>query len=150
MGEEVLPQQHQWIVGIDAIPAAWAKLTNLKSLELRGHQLLDSVPTWMSELKSLRKLDISCNSAINIASVTVLTQLDTLVLQRLDLSQSPSLPNEQISPHAKRLLPDLTPLAKNLKHLSLSNNRFTRLPELLSKMTCLETLDFGGVLGFRV
>ena len=50
----------------------------------------------------------------------------------------------QVSIHAKRILPSLEPLGKNLKALSLGNNRFTRLPDCLLKLTALEVLDFNG------
>lgn len=66
--------------------------------------------------------------------------LQVLTLQRLDLTQQP-IGDEGISVHAKRVLPELSPLVKNLRALSLSSNCFTRLPECLSKLTNLEILD---------
>ncbi len=63
--------------------------------------------------------------------------------QRLDLSQAP-LGGEGISPHAKRILPDLAPLARNLTALSLADNRLTRLPAGLAKLTNLVVLDVSG------
>lgn len=32
----------QWIVGLDHLPPAWARLSTLTKLELRGHHLLDT------------------------------------------------------------------------------------------------------------
>lgn len=39
------------------------------------------MPAWLTGLKGLRKLDISMNPAIQVDNVTLLTQLDTLVMQ---------------------------------------------------------------------
>lgn len=46
-----------------------------------------SVPLWLKDMPSLKLLDISGNSNINLTNITALTQLETLVLQNLDLSQ---------------------------------------------------------------
>eukprot|EP00195_Chlamydomonas_chlamydogama_P015429 CAMPEP_0202896172 /NCGR_PEP_ID=MMETSP1392-20130828/5216_1 /ASSEMBLY_ACC=CAM_ASM_000868 /TAXON_ID=225041 /ORGANISM="Chlamydomonas chlamydogama, Strain SAG 11-48b" /LENGTH=374 /DNA_ID=CAMNT_0049581421 /DNA_START=388 /DNA_END=1512 /DNA_ORIENTATION=- len=133
----------QWIVGLDTMPQAWSQLSALTSLELRGHHLLDALPTWLKDMPQLRKLDVSCNANVNLANVTLLTQLEVLALQKLDLTQQP-VGDETLSQHAKRILPNLEPLAKNLKALSLARNRFTRLPDFLPKMANMEVLDFSG------
>lgn len=52
--------------------------------------------------------------------------------------------DQQISQFAKRILPNLEPLAPRLKALSLANNRCTRLPDCLIKLTSLEVLDLNG------
>lgn len=57
----------QWIIGLDAIPSSWSKLTSLATLELRGHHLLDTLPPWLAMLPSLRKLDVSGNNNINLS-----------------------------------------------------------------------------------
>jgi Leucine-rich repeat (LRR) protein len=49
--------------------------------------------------------------------------------------------SEPISQQAKRVLPDLAPLAPSLRALSLSGNRFTAVPACLFKLTKLEVLD---------
>eukprot|EP00798_Chlamydomonas_sp_ICE-L_P005104 gene5104-34904_t len=141
--EERTASGQQWIVGMDLIPPAWAALSSLTSLELRGHQLLDVIPPWLKDLPSLRMLDLSNNPAIQLDGLPCLTQLEVLVLQRLDLSQ-PHAGEQVISPHAKRFLPNLEPLGKRLRALSLSHNHFTRLPDCLIKLTAIETLDFSG------
>ncbi len=48
---------------------------------------LCSVPLWLQDLPNLRLLDVSGNNNISLSNVTALTQLETLVLQQLDLSQ---------------------------------------------------------------
>ena len=58
----------------------------------------------------------------------------------MDFSQQP-VGDEQLSTLAKRVLPDLSPLVKNLRSLSLAHNRFTRVPASLAKLTTLEVLD---------
>ena len=52
--------------------------------------------------------------------------------------------DQQISPYAKRILPNLDSFSSKLTALSLSGNRFTRLPEYMTKLTSLEVLDFSG------
>lgn len=49
--------------------------------------IMRSVPLWLKDMPSLKLLDISGNSNINLTNITALTQLETLVLQNLDLSQ---------------------------------------------------------------
>lgn len=66
---------------MDTIPDAWSRLTALTSLELRGHQLLDVLPPWLTGMSALRKLDVSGNAAISLSLVPQLTQLRVLVLQ---------------------------------------------------------------------
>ena len=50
----------------------------------------------------------------------------------------------EISPLAKRILPNIETLSRHLKALSLAGNRFTRLPDSLVKLSALEVLDFSG------
>lgn len=58
----------------------------------------------------------------------------------MDFTQTP-VGDEEVSLLAKRVMPDLTPLATNLTALSISGNRFTRVPACLSKLSKLEVLD---------
>lgn len=58
----------------------------------------------------------------------------------MDFTQTP-VGDEEVSLLAKRVMPDLTPLAPNLTALSISSNRFTRVPACLCKLTKLEVLD---------
>ncbi|MEW5297044.1 MAG: hypothetical protein WDW36_000278 [Sanguina aurantia] len=132
-----------WIVGIDTIPPSWRQLTSLQTLELRGHQLLDALPPWLGSLPSLTKLDISSNSKLSIENIGMMTGLRTLVLQKLGLGQDPG-PGGTVSASAKRLLPSLEPLAKNLTALSLGLNSLTRIPESVTKCVNLVTLDLNG------
>lgn len=66
-----------------------------------------------------------------------------LWFQNLDLTQPPVV-GEPVSTTAKRMLPDLTPLAGSLTALSLANNKFTRLPPCFAKLTNLRVLDLSG------
>lgn len=137
IGEEHLGQ---WIVGLDHIPPSWARLSTLKKLELRGHHLLDSLPIWLKDMKGLTHLDIGGNNNLSLMNLTQFTQLEVLSLQNLDLCQPPRGPEDVIT--AKRLLPNLEPMSSKLRVLSLADNKFTRLPDCLVKLTALEILDF--------
>eukprot|EP00798_Chlamydomonas_sp_ICE-L_P006644 gene6644-3301_t len=133
----------QSLIGMDSMPQSWSKLTSLTSLELRGHWMLDTIPTWLKDLPSLRLLDVSSNASIQLDALTTLTQLEVLVLQRLELSQSPH-GGDVISSQARRILPNLAPLGIRLSALSLSDNKFTRLPDCLVKLTAMQILDLSG------
>lgn len=63
--------------------------------------------------------------------------------QKLGLGQDPG-PGGTVSASAKRLLPSLEPLAKNLTALSLGLNSLTRIPESVTKCVNLVTLDLNG------
>ncbi|GLC61484.1 hypothetical protein PLESTB_001761600 [Pleodorina starrii] len=145
-----------WGVGLEAIPASWSRLTALTRLELRGHSLLPELPPWLaaggkpdprSGMPGLRHLDISGCGALELAPLTRLTGLHVLVLQNLALDHVLPSPAEVAAAAqadqqlARRALPDLQPLAPSLRSLSLSNNRFTRLPVWLHRLTRLEHLD---------
>ncbi|GAX82771.1 hypothetical protein CEUSTIGMA_g10197.t1 [Chlamydomonas eustigma] len=143
VGEEhIHASTNSWIVGLDKMPEAWSRLCSLSKLELRGHHLLDMVPTWLPALPALRHLDLSLNASINLQNLSSFDKLETLVLQSLDLSQPAGA--EQISLLAKRFLPNLEGLSGSLKSISLAGNRFTSLPEMLMKLGSLNTLDFNG------
>ena len=140
IGEE---RQGSQISGLEEIPQELSRLVSLCKLELRGHHILPSLPSlpsWLSEMKSLRHLDVSANNNLDLIHLTGLVQLESLVLQSLHLSQ-PLSSSSPISIHAKRNLPDLRKFAK-LKVLSMAQNDFTRLPESLPNS--LETIDLSG------
>ena len=61
------------------------------------------VPAWLKNLPSLRHLDVSCNASINLGNLTMLTQLEVLVLQNLDLSQPMVSSSCCTSVHCRRL-----------------------------------------------
>ncbi|GIL67062.1 hypothetical protein Vafri_20496 [Volvox africanus] len=133
--------------GLEGIPAAWSRLTALTRLELRGHPQLYELPVWLTALGALRHLDVSACEDMEVGSITQLTSLHVLVLQSMHMGHalpspadvaSAALSDQELARHA---LPDLQPLAPCLRSLSLSNNRFTQLPDWLYRLTRLEHLD---------
>ncbi|PNW82446.1 hypothetical protein CHLRE_06g279300v5 [Chlamydomonas reinhardtii] len=137
-----------WTVGLDGLPHSWSRLTGLTRLELRGHQQLLDLPGWFAAaLKGLRVLDVSSCSSLALGQLSHMTQLEVLVLQHLNLAHALPTAAEMAALLAagghwsSRTLPDLTPLARSLRSLSLSCNRLGLLPEWLPKMTRLEHLD---------
>ena len=68
-----------WHVGLDCIPEQWAKLTNLTRLELRGHCLLNLLPSFLARLP-LRHLDLGNCRHLNLAVIPTMTQLEVLSL----------------------------------------------------------------------
>lgn len=68
--------------GMDALPDTWAQLTSLRSLELRGHALLEALPSWLpGAMPHLESLDVSACGRLDLRSLARFTQLRTLALQ---------------------------------------------------------------------
>ncbi|KAG2447702.1 hypothetical protein HYH02_007162 [Chlamydomonas schloesseri] len=137
-----------WAVGLDGLPHCWSRLTGLTRLELRGHQQLLELPGWLPEcLQRLRVLDLSSCGGLALWQLRHITQLEVLVLQHLHLAHALPTATETAALLASgghppwRSVPDLAPLGRRLRSLSLSNNRLGLLPEWLPKMTRLEHLD---------
>lgn len=139
IGEEKQAQGH-WHGGLEEIPNSLTHLVNLQKLVLRGHNLLTSLPSWLTDMKSLRHLDVSACTNLNISHVTVLVQLEVLILQSLNLAL-PSSSSDLVD--NKRLFPDLRGLM-SLRVLSVSQNHLTRLPETMLHLRSLQIIDFSG------
>ncbi|KAJ9522316.1 hypothetical protein QJQ45_008210 [Haematococcus lacustris] len=131
------------LAGLAELPPSWLTLTALTALELRDHGLLGTLPSWLSELPALRLLDVSgcCNLALQ--QVTLMTQLNTLVLQRMGLTGLEGEAAGQAAA-ARHTLPDLAPLAAGLRSLSLAGNSFKAMPSCLGQLLLLEVLDLSG------
>jgi hypothetical protein len=139
-----------FVFGIDCIPDTWKQLGNLRSLELRGNALLESLPDWLpGALPHLESLDVSACSRLDLRSITAWTQLTTLSLQAMDLVWGAAPPRllTQAQQHGivarVKQLPDLSPL-RRLAALNLADNNLAEVPPWLLKMSGLEVLDLSG------
>ncbi|KXZ44866.1 hypothetical protein GPECTOR_61g819 [Gonium pectorale] len=147
-GEEYRPRT-DWTAGLDALPAAWSQLTSLTKLVLRSHPQLPLLPPWLRGLTGLRHLDVSGCGELRLEELAGLTQLHVLVLQvgrggaaAAGAAAPAAAGHGGAAPTpARRVVPDLSPLAPSLRSLSLAANRFTALPEWLPRMSRLEHLD---------
>ncbi|EFJ53315.1 hypothetical protein VOLCADRAFT_102916 [Volvox carteri f. nagariensis] len=115
-GEEY---RSDFAVGLEGIPAAWSKLTALTRQQKR---------------RARRAHARQRGSKVNLALGHIPPDPNPSDAEIAAAALSGQLP-------ARRALPDLQPLAPCLTSLSLSNNRFTQLPEWLHRLTRLEHLD---------
>lgn len=71
---------HAWMVGVDNLPKTWLALQSLRKLELRGHKLLISLPTFLTDLP-LTHLDVSYCKQLELSCLSSFTNLRVLGLQ---------------------------------------------------------------------
>jgi hypothetical protein len=109
------------------LPASIGELSTLTSLAMYGHQLqAQALPSDISQLTRLQRLDLSCNKLKKIdPGICRLANLRTL-----------SLYNNQI----KTIPPEIGNLTQ-LESLSLYDNQLKKLPPTLGQLTALRLLD---------
>lgn len=71
---------NSWLIGLEKIPQAWSKLVNLKTLVLRGHGQLTTLPSFLTDLP-LEHLDLSLCHSVDFDIVPKMTSLRTLCLE---------------------------------------------------------------------
>lgn len=147
-----------FIFGIDSIPDTWQQLRHLRGLELRGNALMEQLPDWMpAAMPKLQLLDVSHCYRLDLAkSLRGFSQLTTLVLQGLSLFEAGCLPSQLQSliaggaPQPRiQVLPDLAHLT-GLKALDLSGNSFSAIPDVITRLTNLQYLNFSDNVHLKV
>ncbi|CAL8465073.1 g4608 [Coccomyxa elongata] len=123
-----------WAVGVEAIPEEWRALRCLRTLQLRGHTMLLSLPQWLAELP-VTNLDVSFCRVCNVSVVSEMTTLTVLSLQGMDLTNSDTEVQVRY-----RHLPSLERLTQ-LTALNLADNAFVRVPSCLHKLKAISYLD---------
>jgi uncharacterized protein (TIGR02996 family) len=138
---------------LKAIPDSIGNLSNLRELDL-SHNQLTELPATIGGLRQLRKLELTWNKLSQLpATVANLIQLEELdlranqfhelpdcvsqlpALRTLNLGENPGLAVAD----ACRKLAGVT----TLRHLSLSMNKLTELPDEIELLTQLTTLNLG-------
>ncbi|KAK9866273.1 hypothetical protein WJX84_010719 [Apatococcus fuscideae] len=138
----VLPQHTADSWGLPEFPDGMLKLRNLTHLTLSCHYALTSLPSTITKLNKLQVLNLDFCTLENLpASLGNLTALTTLDVEgNLFLGdafrQLPSTPPG---------MPPISPLnlsgLSSLRYLNLNACGLTQIPEMLSELHGLETLD---------
>ncbi|XP_040577098.1 toll-like receptor Tollo [Lepeophtheirus salmonis] len=137
-------------------PALFASLVRLVSLDLSHNRISSLDPSVLRPLTSLQILDLSHNLLTTLDSGTFLSQnnLHILRLNHNDLKSlharsfdglsvvsSINLDSNALSALEENAFSDC---CSTLNDLTLSNNRFSRVPDGLQGLDGLKTLDLGG------
>lgn len=137
--------------GINTIPDEIFTLTNLRALEWTGNNL-EKIPPKITALENLEKLAIGFNSNLEspTAVLKALPKLKELYISGLKGGiKTPMISNIGVLQTLQTLwlsynelqdLPDSLFDLKQVKRLSLANNKLDRLPERLGELSNLEYL----------
>ncbi|TMW63720.1 hypothetical protein Poli38472_002661 [Pythium oligandrum] len=128
--------------------AAIPTLPQLETLQL-GNSLLNAVPTNLTTLKSLKRLDLGLNTILRIADNSLPTSLVDLCLQDCALDRLPT--DIMRMPALKKLdlsgnrfpLPAEGTLPLQIEHFVFWGLYHKRLPPDLPKMTQLKKIEIG-------
>ena len=132
---------------IGALPDHLSGLTRLEQLHVYGCQLTE-LPDWIGRLSRLTWLDISENSLTRLPdSCAGLDRLEGLSLYDNPLETPPdwipalpSLTDLHIGVHASGLLPRICRM-KRLRRLQILDDALTEIPDAISGLGRLESLD---------
>jgi leucine-rich repeat protein SHOC2 len=136
----------------DSVPEVLSKLHSLETLEMPGNNF-KYLPYWVSERKTLKKLDLSCNYNIDIDSLVNILQklhVQELLIYSCGIHKLPTkistLDSLKLLNLENNLCSDSTVYrirSKSISHLILSRNKFKSLDigRIINNFTNLEKLD---------
>ncbi|PKK77171.1 PP2C-domain-containing protein [Rhizophagus irregularis] len=130
---------------ITSVPMEIGNLVHLKRLFLIGNQITGSLPTSFSNLTSLQKLDIRRNQLTNIDVLSLVPNLQVLLIE----SNNVSIVKLSSSSLQKLILPknmltqfSLMGIGTSITDLSLAYSKLIELPDkLFEDLVSLEKLD---------